>query len=194
MLIGTVFLQKLVSWLFLQLHTDSPQHTRTDSDVSGILFLGKLRTRLQECGWGFRAHSLLAAPSCGKMARVSSVHCQQASPRHARAGMVSLLSCQPPRVLHITDSRQVFLFLKMLPFPPFLLGPEWLCCRIFSVLSLNRCEWKRQSAIHQHVLICIIRVRYLQKRKILGNGHLLSLHSYVVLQPQDLLFPTVCRD
>lgn len=134
------FLQKLVSWLFLQLHTDSPQHTRTGSGVSGISLMGKPTTQLQDRGWGFRAHSSLTVPSCRKMARVSSVHCQQASPRRSCAGTVPSVSCQPPRVLHITDSRQVFLFLKRLPLFPLLLGPECLCYREFSVLSLNRCE------------------------------------------------------
>lgn len=34
-----------------------------------------------------------------------------------------------------------FPFPKNSSFPPTpILGPEWLCCRVFSVLSLNRCE------------------------------------------------------
>lgn len=95
------FLQKLVSWLFLQLHTDSPQHTRTNQGVSGILFTGKPRTQLQERGWGFQAHSSLTVPSCWKMARISSVR--------ALGTPVLAASCQTPRVLHITNSRQVSL-------------------------------------------------------------------------------------
>lgn len=42
---------------------------------SGISFIGKPRTQLQECGWSFWAHSLFTVPSCWKIPRVSSVHC-----------------------------------------------------------------------------------------------------------------------
>lgn len=49
---GTVFLQKLASWLFFHHHTNRPQNTRTDWGVSGILFKVKHGTQLQANGSG----------------------------------------------------------------------------------------------------------------------------------------------
>lgn len=78
-----------------------------------------------------------------------------------------------PRALHILNpGKSCFSERSFLLLGP--RGPSW---RVFSELSLNKCEQKQQPAPHQQVLIRSIHVRYLQKRKILSNEHLPSLHS-----------------
>ena len=82
--------------------------------------------------------------SCQEMVRsdASSVRFEQASPRHSRAGVVP--TGQPASQ---PASHQEF-FTSWTPVSPppkkslffLLLGPGWPCGRVFSVLSLNRCE------------------------------------------------------